>query len=67
MKFTWHAVFQSIATAIQGVNQFVPKIAVFLSPKGQMALVMLLSALQSGVGLLAHFRTPQGNKLSKSE
>ena len=67
MKFTWHAMFQAIATAIQGANQFVPKVQSFLSPKGQTVLVIGLSALQAGVGLLAHFRTPQGNKLGKSE
>lgn len=64
MKFSFNAIFQGLAMTAQVLNQVAPQAIPFLSPKGQGTLAISLSALQSFVGLLAHFYTPTGVKIA---
>lgn len=60
MKFSWNLVGQFIGASIQIANQTMP----FVSPKTVPMVTAGVAVLQAVGGLVAHFYTPDGSKVS---
>ena len=56
MKFSVNVVFQMLALVAQGLMQMQE----LLPPRGKFWAVVVLSGVQGVVGVLAHFRNPDG-------
>lgn len=57
-----NGIAQTLGTTVQIINWMIG--SGYLSPKGQAALAGTVGAAQGVIAVLAHFKTPQGDKLT---
>lgn len=60
MPISWHVVFQTVAILTQAANAIAPMFA----PNTKTEIMLGISAVQATLAFVAHFRNPDGTKIT---